>query len=83
MSFTVKFVQTETTEDTEHYKDEDAYLFLPGGVLGVWVEKDRRSNFHPPGVWLHVSGKDHPPGHKKSGINGERQEVLELRQPGA
>ncbi|MEU9805042.1 hypothetical protein [Mycobacterium sp. NPDC050853] len=64
MSFTVKFVKSEWTEETQHYADADAYLFMHGGVLGVLVEKDKRVSFYPQGSWLHVSGKDHQPGYK-------------------
>ncbi|ORA64122.1 hypothetical protein [Mycobacteroides franklinii] len=80
MSFTVKFVKTEWTEETQQYDDGDAYLFLPGGVLGVFVGKEKRVSFYTPGSWLHVSGKEHQPGYL-FGLGGVPKVAYDLFQP--
>lgn len=53
----------EGAEPFEDFTDEDAYAFLPGGVLGIWVGKHKRSQFLPPGQWVAVGATEqHRPG---------------------
>ncbi|SII63605.1 Uncharacterised protein [Mycobacteroides abscessus subsp. abscessus] len=52
-------------EPFEEFSDEDAYAFLPGGVLGIWSNGDRRTYFLPHGQWVLVSANGHSPGRHK------------------
>lgn len=49
------------------FGDEDAFAFLPGGVLGIWMQDDARVTFIPPGGWTHVSGGRRQPGRTADG----------------
>ncbi|OHU29040.1 hypothetical protein [Mycobacteroides chelonae] len=56
----------EGAEPFEDFTNEDAFIFMPGGVLGIWSEEDKRSYFLPPGKWAAVSGYEgHRPGAQK------------------
>lgn len=45
-------------EPFEDFTDDDAFAFLPGGVLGIWKATERRSYFLPDGHWVMVSATD-------------------------
>ncbi|SIE91816.1 hypothetical protein [Mycobacteroides abscessus] len=55
----------EGAEPFEDFTDADAYAFLPGGVLGIWSNEDRRSYFLPQGQWVLVSASGHQHGKHK------------------
>lgn len=64
-------------EPIEVFDDEDAYVFLPGGVLGLWSEKGGRSFYLPEGQWVGLSAKrGHRPGRRT--VNGDEADASEL-----
>lgn len=64
-------------EPFEEFADEDAFAFLPGGVLGLWEEEYKRSSFLPPGKWVAVSsGSGHRPGMAKYVMGWQRAAAL-------
>lgn len=51
------------------FNDDDAFAFLPGGVLGIWDDSESRVTFIPAGGWSHVSGVGRQPGVPKGSVN--------------
>lgn len=67
----------EGAEPFEDYNNEDAFAFLPGGVLGIWDQAAQRAYFLPPGKWELLSAEDgHPPGTQRVGDKWQRVEAL-------
>lgn len=72
----------EGAEPFEDFADEDAFAFLPGGVLGIWTHKYNRSFFLPDGQWVLASASDHRPGMRWS-INTWETATALYAPPGA
>lgn len=62
MSFEVEYIRSDGKIEPVEHGHEDAFLFLPGGVLGIWQQKPSQATYHPPGTWRTVKSLLHRPG---------------------
>lgn len=68
-------------EPSEDFTDQDAFVFLPGEILGIWKASEKRSYFLPRGQWVMVSAQEHQPGMKAVPNRAMPEHALELFTP--